>query len=225
MSGKEEDEWREARVDFLMEASRGFDEYDRVAELRARLAVYRRGGYYILIVVLLALLVLVTVYAEYSSILRWAIGIVGILLISVVASHIVAIRTEDPLDLSRKGRAEIERMGDLKHLSDVLKRAQLGMRYSQLEFSERVRAAFLEKVMISRNLSRDELAAIMRDAAKLQELIGDEEIVNFIIESEKDSSNWAQILKSKGRVLEQFVGEERFLSKMSQLVRKMEEWH
>jgi hypothetical protein len=135
----------------------------------------------------LALLVVVVVLAAFSFVLfpgssdlRW----------TVLALVLVIIGAAVFLSLYRSGarmprlqplpESEQPILGRLSRLSDVLDRADRGMRFSQVSIAWRVRKAFLMRLQSERNLREEELATILSSPADLERVVGDPVIEAFL---------------------------------------------
>ena len=69
------------------------------------------------------------------------------------------------------------------------------MKYSQVMFAARMKDAFLEKVRVSRGLSRDAIDRAKADPEALMSLVGDRDLVVFVLESERNGRHWPALLR------------------------------
>jgi hypothetical protein len=111
-------------------------------------------------------------------------------------------------------RVERRASGDLRSLATTLDRANGGLKYSQVVVAARMKDAFLEKVRVSRGLAPGDVEQVRSDPALLMALVGDRELVVFLLESERNHRHWPALLKHLP-TRRGFAGEtDRMLAKM-----------
>lgn len=163
---------------------------------RARAAAYTFATNLVFFVILVGILVAATsYYALYSGALRWLLFAAIIALFGFVLARFLGKIARDPPRLvARETSSPVA--GDLGRLRTTMRRADSGLSYSQLLFEEKLRKAFLEKVRVSRNLSREDLDARTKDPERLQALLGDEVLTGFILETERSARLYPASLPS-----------------------------
>ncbi len=153
-------------------------------------------------------------YAQYSAAVRWLLGIAILSGAAFMLVRFVGARARDPRPLEPPRRVERRAAGDLRTLAKSLDRANAGLKYSQVVVAARMKDAFLEKVRVSRGLPREDIERLRSDPVRLMELVGDRDLVVFLLESERNHRYWPELLpylpNRRG-----FVGEtDRMLAKM-----------
>ncbi len=134
-------------------------------------------------------------YAQYSGGLRWLLAIFVLALAAYLVARFVGTRVRDPRPLVPAAVTESRLPGELWSLSTTLDRAADGMKYSQVMFAARMKDAFLEKVRVSRGLSRDAIDRAKADPEALMSLVGDRDLVVFVLESERNGRHWPALLR------------------------------
>ncbi len=161
-------------------------------------------------------------YAQYSGAVRWLLGIVILAGAAYALVRFVGTRARDPRPLEpgarveRRAAARVERRaaGELRSLAKNLDRANAGLKYSQVLVAARMKDAFLEKVRISRGLAPAEVERARSDPHRLMALVGDPDLVVFVLESERNHRNWPALLRDLP-TRRGFAGEsDRMLAKM-----------
>jgi hypothetical protein len=154
----------------------------------AQVASHVFGISTLFLVILIVLLVGSTFYyAQYSGALRWLVfaGLVG--LAGLLAVRTLGAYVRDPTALAGRAVAAGGTGGDLRSLRTTLMRAEEGLAYSQVVFADRMRKAFLEKVRVSRSLTREAMDAAAKHLGTLNGLVGDRELTIFIMESARNA--------------------------------------
>ena len=153
-------------------------------------------------------------YAQYSGALRWLIAVGVLTAGAYIVVRFVGTRTRDPRSFRPVPQTDSRATGDLRSLSTTLDRASAGLKYSQVMFAARMAEAFLEKVRLSRGIRPEDMRLMHADPERLLELIGDVEVVTFILKSERDHRHWPELLSAL-RSRPGFAGEaDRMLAKM-----------
>jgi len=170
------------------------------------------------LVILVSLLAVATAYyATYSGALRWILYACVLGVIGLVAVRVAGVFVRDPARIGPGGIAAKSVGGDLGALRTTLDRANGGLGYSQLLADDRLRAAFLEKVCVNRDVPAEELAAAMRDPVRLQRIVGDRELTLFILESARNSRLYPSALP-------QLPKQRDFARRIATLLDRMEAW-
>ena len=160
------------------------------------------------------ILVAAVFYAQYSGALRWLIAVGVLTAGAYIVVRFVGTRTRDPRPFRPVPQTDSRATGDLRSLSTTLDRASAGLKYSQVMFAARMTGAFLEKVRLSRGIRPEDMRLMHADPERLLELIGDVEVVTFILKSERDHRHWPELLNAL-RSRPGFAGEaDRMLAKM-----------
>ena len=218
-SGRIED----IRAKGLRQATRGLvpgkDQKGRYVVSRMNITAF-----YIMTLMFLGFLAIILFYAQFSGKLWWILVLLLISSIGFGIAYISSRKTASPerLPSLRPGRKAA--WSESIRLRGLLVRAERGYRYSQLAALERVRSVVVERIRTQRNISLKEIEMAMLDRGKLVGLIDDEEVTDFLIESERDLANWRAIVKDKLPVLGSFRGSRSFNQSMLEVLEKMEEW-
>ncbi len=163
------------------------------------------------------ILVAAVFYAQYSGAVRWLFAIVLVAAGAYILVMFVGARVRDPRPLQGSPRAERRATGELRALSTTLDRASAGLKYSQVMFAGRMMEAFLEKVRVSRGLSREELDRVRSDPEGLLALLGDRELAMFVLESARNHRQWPALLPH-------LPTRRAFLVEAGRVLAKMEAW-
>lgn len=184
---------------------------------RARAAAYTFATSLALFVILVGILVAATsYYALYSGALRWLLFAAVIGMLGFVLARFLGRAARDPPRFAAR-EATPPVAGDLGRLRTTMLRADSGLSYSQLLFEEKLRRAFLEKVRVSRNLSREALDARLRDPEALRALLRDEELAAFVLETERSARLYPASLPTLPRRKE-------FARRAAHFLDRMEAW-
>src|SRR2546422_11224127 len=134
-------------------------------------------------------------YAQYSGALRWVLGVVLLAGTGYIVVRFVGARARDPRPLEPEGRVERRATGDLRSLATTVDRASAGLKFSQVVVAGRMKDSFLEKVRVARGLGPEEIARLRSDPEGLMTLIGDRELVVFLLESERNHRHWPDLVR------------------------------
>ena len=156
-------------------------------------------------------------YAQYSGAVRWLLGIVVVAAGAYIVVRFVGTRARDPRPLRVIRRVERRATGDLRNLATTLDRAAAGLKYSQVMFAARMKDAFLEKVRVSRGLSREDLDRAWADPNALLALVGDPDLAVFLLESERNHRHWPALLRY-------LPNRQGFPAEADRMLAKMEAW-
>jgi len=156
-------------------------------------------------------------YAQYSGALRWVLGVVLLSGAAYIVVRFVGARARDPSPLKPADRVERRATGDLRSLAITVDRASAGLKFSQVIVAGRMKDSFLEKVRLARGVGHDEIARIRSDPEGLMALIGDKELVVFLLESERNHRHWPDLV----RYLPARPG---FVGEADRMLAKMEAW-
>ncbi|MFQ6105987.1 MAG: hypothetical protein ACE5QF_00135 [Thermoplasmata archaeon] len=181
-------------------------------------------GFYITVALLLGFLSVLLFYAQFSGKLRW---IIVVLLVSATAFGIAFIasrKTSAPERLSSPPAQEKKQWNEVARLIRMLRRAEKNYPYSQLTAVERVRTAIVETIQTQRDIDEDEMEGILHDRSRLVGLLDDEEVADFLLQSEKDLSNWSSIIKEKLPIMSSLGASRSFNQNVLHILEKMEEW-
>jgi hypothetical protein len=173
---------------------------------------------------ILFLLSIVVMYAQHSGILRYILLTVAITLIGGALAWVASRNTADPVPLGWASAVSEEGRGDLARMTRLLERGQDGMGFSQLQVVDRLRAAFLEKWKVTRNLTDAEAQSLLKDPERLMENLGDREIASFLLDAEDARRRWSQIIVRREPVLRSSGSRVDFAGRMARLVELMEGW-
>jgi len=164
------------------------------------------------------LVVIATVfYAQYSGAVRWLLAIVLLATAAYGIVRFVGARARDPRPLETAGSVERRAAGDLRTLARTLDRASSGMKYSQVVVAARMKDAFLEKVRVARGLGARDLERVRSDPEGLMALVGDRELVVFLLESERNHRHWPALLQH-------LPTRRGFAGEVDRVLAKMEAW-
>ena len=136
-----------------------------------------------LIIFLVLVVVLVTasfVLFPGASDLRWGI-LVWVLVVMGVFVFISLYRTGvrvPPLEPPPKEESAFK--GDLEHVAQILRRADRGMRYSQVAVALRVRKAFLTRLQAERGLNEADLSSLLSSSEAMAKAVGNPLIHAFL---------------------------------------------
>lgn len=173
-------------------------------------------------VAVLALVVVSFVVFPGGSDVRWALLVLILIILSLVAFlslYRAGVRVP-PLEAPPEG--EVVFRGELSRLARVLERADRGMRYSQVVAARRLRQAFLARLQATRGLTEDELAAFLASPPEMERLVGDPVIREFL---ENTAPAEKELLRqeapSRPRSF-RFSGGEQFTKEMGRILRAME---
>ena len=186
--------------------------------LRDRIVMNTFGTSIVFVGALAFIIVLALVfYAQYSGAVRWFLSILVLAVVAYAVARFVGTRARDPRPLVPGGVAERRASGALWTLATTLDRASGGLKYSQVMFSVRMKDAFLERVRISRGLTREDVDRARSGPQALMALIGDPELTVFVLESERNGRHWPALL----RALPTRPG---FRGDVDRILAKMEAW-
>ncbi len=173
---------------------------------------------------ILFLLSLVVYYADYSGILRYLLLAVAVTLLGGATAWFASTRSVDPTPLGQVDTVPEESTGDLARVARLLERGRQGMTFSQLQFVDRLRRAFLRKLRYRRSLTEEDVDALLADPAALEAVVGDGAITTFLLDAERARGRWSRIVRGREPVLRSTPAREAFFDRMKVLVARMEAW-
>jgi len=166
---------------------------------------------------LLLVVATLLLYAQYSGAVRWLIAIVILAATAYILVRFVGIRTRDPSPFPHDKVAESYASGDLQSLAAMFDRASEGLKHSQLDFTILMKDMFLEKVRVSRSLTKSDLDQLKSEPQALFGLIDDRELVEFLVATEQNDQNWSS-------AHQKLRAQRGFAQKMEMILTKMEAW-
>lgn len=216
----------DTRIEELLRATKGerYTTQRWSASPEAFVSRLTTAGIFITGVVLLGFFSVAVFYAQYSGILRW---ILLLLLLCFMALILMSFSTRgyrDPPPLEMERKKEKPTQGDLKKMATTFERAGKRMLYSRLVVMDRIREAFWEKFRLTRNLTHEDAERLKGNQEELKKIIRDEEILGFLVESEKESKQWSKMLREKKPAMESFSEGGEFIERVFSLIEKMEAW-
>jgi hypothetical protein len=153
------------------------------------------------LLVVLALVLGLLVYEARSSVsIEWAIGLVGLGILSAIALRRVLRGTTDPDPLVGPTSPGSIQDGEIAAVSQSARRASRGLRFSQVVLTSRVRAAFLERMRLALGLSSDAIRAVEADPTALRRLVRDPVLSEFLhlpTGSLEDRTGW--VVRARAR--------------------------
>jgi hypothetical protein len=156
-------------------------------------------------------------YAQYSSSVRWILGVAGIAIFAIFAWSMIVRRTAEPPPLVGPRSRDVLQEGDLGFLAAAVKRASHGLPYSQVQVVTRARAAFVERAALALGLSPEAMAAVQRDPAELHRILDDPVLERFVlieVGDLEDRSRWVREVRTGGR----------FPTEFQDILTRMEAW-
>lgn len=176
-----------------------------------------RSGFVEVLIAAGFILTILLFYAQYSGAVRWILVLIAVAFGVLVVTRWVAVRVRDPPPLTSPRVPSAAASGDLGSLAATLERADAGLPYSQAVFSERLTNAFLERVRIARSLTPEEMDVIRTDSARLERLLGDAELAEFVREGDRLVQQWPDLARRgpRGR---------GYMRRARRVLDKMEVW-
>jgi len=160
------------------------------------------------VLVVLALILGLLVYEARSSVaVEWAIGLVGLGILSAIAVRRVLRGTTDPDPLVAPTPPGSMYAGEIAALSQSARRASRGLRFSQVVLTSRVRAAFLERMRLALGLSSDAIRAVETDSTALRRFVRDPVLTEFLhlpTGSLEDRAGWVVCARTRGGFAREF---------------------
>ncbi len=185
-----------------------------------------RPGITGLIIVAAIMLVssLVVFQAHYSGIVRYILVALAITIMGIAVAWLASRASVDPAPLGWASNLNRVTTGEVSRMTRLLERGRDGLAVSQLQYVDRLRAAFLEKIRVQRGLSNATLQDLREDPDRLRDVVKDEEIATFLVEAEDARRRWSRIVRRRETALPSHGVREDFVQRMLRLVRRMEVW-
>jgi hypothetical protein len=139
--------------------------------------------------------------AQFSGSVRWILGFLLIATLAMFAWTSVAKRTAEPRPLAKPAIRSRPRTGELTALASTVRRANAGLRYSQVSVSSRAREAFVEHARLVRGLSAEAMRKLQADPAALSRSFHDPLLEGFLFLATTDSDEryrWVEESRSRG---------------------------
>ena len=139
--------------------------------------------------------------AQFSGSVRWILGFAVIAALAAFVWSSVAKRTSEPKPLVKPVPRPRARTGELTVLASAVRRANAGLRYSEVSVSSRAREAFAEHARLSRGISPETMRRLQADRAALRLTIHDPLLENFLFLATTDSDEryrWVQECRMRG---------------------------
>lgn len=114
--------------------------------------------------------------------------LIGITLICWVAFFIIFKAKRDTMSLSRWAKPHRKKKLTnlpLKKDSKTVDRALGGLELSRLLIEKKLRRGLIEKIKEKENLSENEVKALLKDRSKLNEIVKDETLIEFLVEKKE----------------------------------------
>ncbi|MEE9196910.1 MAG: hypothetical protein V3U45_02085 [bacterium] len=180
---------------------------------------------------LIIFLVLVVVLVATSFVLfpgvsdfRWGL-LVWVLVVTGLVVFLSLYRTGvrvPPLEPPPK--EELAFKGELDRLAQILRRADRGMRYSQVAVALRVRRAFLTRLQAERGLSEGDLASLLSSSGVMAEAVGGPLIHAFLEDTALDEEALVRQHSPRRAPAFRFAQREGFNRGLDQVLEAMEAW-
>ncbi len=152
-----------------------------------------------------------------DSPLAWSLLLATAAVAALIAARSVARGVRDPERFPSQTPAGDRVPGDLRALARTVEWARAGFLFSQAVVLARVANAFLEKVRLVRGLSPNDIEACRVDPAMLTNLIGDPQLVDFLLTVDVDRGD-----APRGRSGTR--GGEDFGLRLTRILARMEAW-
>ncbi len=156
--------------------------------------------------------------------LRWALYILLLVAIAwtVIRNLHQGAMGVPPLRPPEDG--ERHASGELTKLAMSLRRADRGLKYSQMIVALRVRNAFLEKVRSNRGLDHQELTSLMGDPEKRSGIVHDPLILRFLAATAEEDLLFSKVT-TREPLLRGVSRGESFSDIIGRVVSAMEAWN
>jgi hypothetical protein len=162
---------------------------------RRRLPLSLRIFFAIVLTQLLILIGVISFYAQYSGVLRWAalflvLSVVGLVLAVYMLRDLPRFRP-----LRRGAPTAAAHGGELARLVYGLRRGGRGSRYNQARVLRRLREACLARLVVVRDLPPDRVDALLTTPEALERELQDPFLAAFLIEATRLQQRWPQVLR------------------------------
>ncbi len=171
----------------------------------------------VLIVASVFLLAYLLYAAQFSGTVRWLLGFTVIAAVALYAFYAVSQGTGEPAPLARPSALRGGRSGELENFTLVVRRADMGLPYSQAFVSSRARDAFAERVRLARGLSADGMRRLEHDAAGLHAAFRDPVLEDFLFLASAESD-------ARYRWLDEAKARQGYHGELIRVLDRMEGW-
>lgn len=155
--------------------------------------------------------------AQFSGSLRWAIGIAGLAILAAHAWRYIFRGSAEPAPLVPPTLPGPRQAGDFDRFSRAVRRASLGLPYSQVVVTSRARAAFLEHARLSLGLASEAMREAQANPDALRRLVRDDALAEFLhLQAGDLDEAYRWVYRARGR--------SGFAPEFSDVLNRMEAW-
>lgn|GEM_PF-2935694 len=172
-----------------------------------------RTSILIVFILILIIWVLVSAWAEYSGILRYALFAFGIVAALLFLSYML-FKDVAKSTVTRPEKSEVL-LGRSEKLAKLIKRAFQGYPTSQSMLEEELREIMIERISVRRKMPVDEVRERSATFQGAMEIVGDKELARLL--------SYRKKLGGKKRLM--VMPSRSYNERIERIIAKMEEWN
>lgn len=188
----------------------------------------REEGRRILLLIQISVLLILFIFMlAVSGGLQWTVGVIILIYLGFIFTRRLLSQTDKLENWETENKLDEVIELQMPRLSKYVKNAFKGRRLSQDLLERRMTKDFLAKVMEMKNLDKKQVNYLINNPDKLEDLIDDDELTDFILQVKtgKGKTDEGEIIKSKNRISKSNLQVEgNYEEKIKRILRKMEEW-
>ncbi len=132
--------------------------------------------------------VMLILFANYSGGMRWLLTLAMVAGLGILAVYLMKRGTIKRRTLNEKNDVKTEFKGQLTEVTEAVSRSSSGYVYSQQLLRERMCENIINKLVLARDLSEDEIIAKLKK--KDTSFVGDEILEIFLLDHRRGTSGW-----------------------------------
>ena len=188
----------------------------------------REEGRRILLLIQISVLLILFIFMlAVSGGLQWTVGVIILIYLGFIFTRKLLSQTDKLENWETENKLDDVIELQMPRLSKYVKNAFKGRRLSQDLLERRMTKDFLEKVMEEKNLDKKQVNYLINNPDKLEDLIDDDELTDFILQvrTGRGKTDEGEIIKSKNGILKSNLQVEgNYEEKIKRILKKMEEW-
>ncbi|MFW6195871.1 MAG: hypothetical protein ACOC5D_00920 [Thermoplasmatota archaeon] len=182
-------------------------------------------------ILLLSIITFLTIMMFFiSGSLKWVIGLSIILFLGVILIFEIYNRSAEISFWKRDNELDSIVNLNLERMSEIAGRAYHDKTISKSLFEERVKEEFIKKLKNYKNISDAEMERLMENPKELREIIDDDMITKFILESKSYNQAVHEQATTKKSFTQKFglakiTVDKDYKDKINEILERMEEWN
>lgn len=130
-------------------------------------------------VIIFSALIVLTFFLQGGT--RWTLALIILFFAGIIVARRLSRDLKKPSIWRRESELDEFVHRELPQTDELVDRAFKGKRLSQAMLEQKLKKIFIDKLMDKRNLKREEIDELMKDEKKLDKVVGDETLSDFLV--------------------------------------------